>query len=233
MESGKVGGYPCIFITTPPESLFCHLCNLVARDPQLSVCYGTNFCRECLAERTSEEGPCPACNDSDVILTTFPNKMSDREIKKLIVLCLNNEQGCGWKNELAKLGDHMIICEMRDVQCSLQCGATLRQSKLEKHLKNECPCRQTHCKYCYKTGEYHVIMGQHRDQCPKLPLNCPNDCGLTDIIRSEMEEHLKKCPLQKTICKYHNIGCKAMLTSEDQDEHDEACMKELTLPVDE
>ena len=41
-----------------------------------------------------------------------------------------------------------------------------------------------------------------------------------------MEEHLKKCPLQKTICKYHNIGCKAMLTSEDQDEHDEACMKE-------
>ena len=71
-----------------------------------------------------------------------------------------------------------------------------------------------------------MIMGQHRDQCRKLPLSCPNDCGLTDIIRSEMEEHLKKCPLQKTICKYHNIGCKAMLTSEDQDEHDEACMKE-------
>ena len=71
-----------------------------------------------------------------------------------------------------------------------------------------------------------MIMGQHRDQCPKLPLNCPNDCGLTDIMRSEMDEHLKKCPLQKTICKYHNIGCKAMLTGEDQDEHDEACMKE-------
>ena len=69
-------------------------------------------------------------------------------------------------------------------------------------------------------------MGQHRDQCPKLPLSCPNDCGLTDIIRSEMNEHLKKCPMQKTPCTYHNIGCKAMLASQDQDEHEEACMKE-------
>ena len=28
------------------------------------------------------------------------------------------------------------------------------------------------------------------------------------------------------VAKYHNIGCKVMLRSEDEDEHDEACMKE-------
>ena len=224
VEQGS--GYYYKFVSAPPAALFCYLCQLVARDPQLSVCCGTNFCKRCLEKRTSPEGGCPACNDTDVALTAFPNKMSDREIKKLVVFCLNNEKGCGWTDELAKLEDHVAVCEMQNVECSLSCGATLKRLKLYDHLKNECPCRQTICEHCYMTGEHHVIVGQHRDQCPKLPLSCPNDCGLTDIIRSEMDEHLKKCPLQKTICKYHNIGCKAMLTGEDQDEHDEACMKQ-------
>ena len=228
-ESSKVeqgGGYFYKFASTPSAALFCYLCKLVARDPQLSVCCGTNFCKRCLEKRTSQECGCPACNDTDVALTAFPNKMSDREIKKLIVFCLKVEEGCSWTDELGKLEDHVAICEMHDVECPLKCETTLKRANLDNHCKDECPCRQTSCEHCYTTGEHHVIMGQHRDQCPKLPLNCPNDCGLTDIIRSEMEEHLKKCPLQKTICKYHNIGCKAMLTSEDQDEHDEACMKE-------
>ena len=162
----------------------------------------------------------------DVALTTFPNKMSDREIKKLIVLCHNNEEGCGWRDELAKLEDHLTICEMQDVKCVLKCGVVLKQLRLDDHLKNECPCRQTICEHCHVSGMHHVITGLHRDQCPKLPLSCPNDCGLTDIMRSEMDDHLKKCPLQKTVCMYHNIGCKAMVTSEDQDTHDEACMNE-------
>ena len=230
MASSKMklgGGYAYKFAKTPPKALLCCLCQLVARDPQLSVCCGTNFCKGCLERREGEEDGrgCPACNHTDVV-TAFPNKLSDREIKKLTVLCLNNEEGCDWKDELAKLEDHVANCEMQDVQCSLKCGATLKQPKSGNHLKNECPCRQTSCEYCWVSGEHHVIMEQHRDQCPKLPLSCPNDCGLTDIIRSEMDGHLKTCPLQKTICKYHNVGCKAMLTGEDQDEHDEACMKE-------
>ena len=90
------GSYSYTFITTPPESLLCYLCQLVARDPELSVCCGTNFCKQCLKKRTNQESGCPVCKDIDV-LTAFPNKMSDREIKKLIVLCVNNGQGCGWK----------------------------------------------------------------------------------------------------------------------------------------
>ena len=219
-------GYTYTFVVTPPKELYCHLCELIARDPHLSVCCGTNFCKQCLEKRRSEEGRCPVCNDADVALTTFPNKMSDRQIKKLIVLCVYNIEGCGWKGELAKLEDHVATCEIQDVECPLECGVAVKQQKLDDHVKNECPCRQTSCEYCWVSGEHHVIMGQHRDQCPKLPLSCPNDCGLTDIIRSQMDEHLKKCPLQKTVCKYHNIGCKAMLTGEHQDEHDEACMKE-------
>ena len=220
------GGYSYNFSTTPPATLFCHLCQLVARDPQLSICCGTNFCKQCLETRTSKESGCPVCNDADVVLTTYPNKMSDREIKQLVVLCPNDEEGCEWRDELGKLEDHVTTCEMQDVECPQKCGATMKRPKLDSHQKNECPCRQTKCTYCHVFGTYHLIMGEHRSVCLKVPLSCPNECGLTDVIRSEMNEHLKKCPLQKNICKYHHIGCKAMLRSEDEDEHDEACIKE-------
>ena len=226
MASIMRGGYSYNFSATPSATLFCRLCQLVACDPQLSICCGTNFCKQCLEKRTSEDGGCPVCNDADVALTTYPNKMSDREIKKLIVLCPNYEEGCEWRDELSKVEDHVTACEMQDVECSQKCGATIKQPKLDNHLKNECPCRQTNCMYCHVNGTYHVIVGEHMSVCLKVPLSCPNECGLTDVIRSEMNEHLKKCPLQKDICKYHDIGCKAMLRGEDVDEHDEACMKE-------
>ena len=219
-------GYAYKFSTTPPEYLFCPLCQLVARDPQLSVCCGTNFCKRCLETRAEERGACPVCKETHIALTVFPNKMSDREIKKLVVLCLNEEAGCGWRNELEKVEDHLTTCEMHYVECSQKCGATMKRQKLDDHLENECPHRPATCEYCYMTGEYHVIMGKHMDQCPKVPLCCPNECGVTDITRSEMDEHLKRCPLQKTICKYSDIGCKAMLTGQDEDEHDTTCMKE-------
>ena len=143
-------GYTYSFVVTPPKELFCHLCDLIARDPQLSVCCGTNFCKQCLEKgRTpaAEQGRCPVCNDTDVALTTFPNKMSDRQIKKLIVLCVNNKEGCGWKDELAKLEDHVATCEVQDVECPLKCGVTVKRQNLDDHIKNNnCPCRQTICK---------------------------------------------------------------------------------------
>ena len=225
------GGYAYKFATTPPEYLFCLLCRLVARDLQLSVCCGTNFCRRCLETRAKEKSGCPACKETDIALTAFPNKLSDREIKKLVVLCHNEEAGCDWRDELDKLEDHLTTCELHYVECSQKCGATLKRQKLNDHLKNECPARPMICVHCYMTGEYHVIIGQHRNQCPKLPLCCPNECGATNITRSEMSEHLKRCPLQKTICKYSNVGCKATMARQDQDEHDAACMKEHFLLI--
>ena len=226
MAEKQRGGYSYNFSATPAAALFCRLCQLIARDPQLSICCGTNFCKQCLERRASEDSGCPVCDDADVALTTYPNKMSDREIKKLIVLCPNSEEGCEWRDELSKVEDHVITCEMQDVECSQKCGATMKQSKLENHLKKECPCRQTNCMYCYVSGTYHVITGEHKSVCLKVPLSCPNECGLIDVMRGEMNEHLKKCPLQKSTCKYHNIGCKVMLRGEDVDEHDEAYMKE-------
>ena len=80
MGSSKMkpgGGYAYKVVSSPPRALFCHLCQLVARDPQLTVCCGTNFCKGCLENKASKEGDhdCPACNHTDAV-TAFPNKLS-------------------------------------------------------------------------------------------------------------------------------------------------------------
>ena len=219
------GGYPCKFVITPPGGLLCQICQLVARDPQLSVCCGNNFCKTCLDEINSDEG-CPTCDDKDCIFTAFPNKLSDREIKKLVVCCTNSEKGCGWSDELVNLEDHVSICEFEEIECHQKCGMMIERPKMDDHLKNECPCRQVACEYCNMSGKHHVIIGQHREQCPKLPLSCPNECGLENIYKNELKDHLRKCPLQKVHCKYRSIGCEAKIVTGGQDEHDEACMKE-------
>ena len=72
------------FVTTPPVALICPLCQLVVRDPQLSCCCGTNFCKQCVDKTTNEKNGCPACNNTDIVFASFPNKMSEREVKKLI-----------------------------------------------------------------------------------------------------------------------------------------------------
>lgn len=224
-QETQEGGYACKFVITPPGALLCQICQLVARDPQLSVCCGNNFCKGCLVKINSEEG-CPACDDHDCFFTTFPNKLSDREIKKLLIWCTNNEKGCGWRDELTNLDDHRNICEFEDIECRRQCGMMVERQKMDDHLNSKCPYRQVKCEYCQLPGEHHFIVDQHMEQCPKLPLSCPNDCGLENIEKNELENHLRKCPMQKIHCKYHSIGCEARILNGGQDEHEESCMKE-------
>ena len=225
IKDKQSGGYDCKFFITPPGALLCQICQLVARDPQLSVCCGNNFCKTCLDTRDDEEG-CPSCIDSDCFFTTFPNKLSDREIKKLLIWCTKNEKGCVWRSELVNLEEHLNVCEFEDVECLQKCGLMIERVKMDDHLSNECPCRKVECEYCHVTGEYHMIVGQHREQCPKVPVSCPNECGLDCIGKDELQSHLRKCPQQKVHCKYHNIGCEARILNGSQDEHDDACMKE-------
>ena len=109
------GGYACKFVITPPGALLCQICQLVAHDPQLSVCCGNNFCKTCLDKANTDEG-CPTCDDKECFFTTFPNKLSDREIKKLLIWCKNNEKGCGWRDELVNLEDHLSTCEFEEIE---------------------------------------------------------------------------------------------------------------------
>jgi len=87
-----IGGYENEFVDAPPDALVCILCIHTCHNPYLSVCCGHNFCKSCLDKVRRDTTKCPFCRNEE--FTTFPNKLSDREIKSLHVMYTNKERGC-------------------------------------------------------------------------------------------------------------------------------------------
>ena len=226
------GGYDYDLVSQPPDRLICKVCHLPSRDPYLSVCCGHVFCKSCLDKvknTTAITNACPVCRDKK--FETFPQKEANREIKSLHIYCTNKAKGCKWQGELNDINNHLensrCGCQFEEVKCSNECGKMIQRRYLTSHVKTKCPCRKINCQYCHHTGEYQFIKGQHKEECPKLPLPCPNECEVRSVPREDMEAHRKECPLEMIKCEYYNVGCKRVkLARKDLEEHDNEKLKE-------
>ena len=237
--SDSRGGYDYHYVDSPPERLVCMLCGIPCRDSFLSVCCGHNFCKCCMdgfkevtAIPLTVMSSCPVCRNEEFV--TFPNKQADREIRSLRVMCTNKERGCEWQGELNDINNHLGNsdgCLFEDVKCSNECGKMLQRQYLTSHVETECPCRKVDCQYCYITGEHHLIQGEHKEQCLKLPLPCPNKCEVGSVPREDMEAHRKECPLEIIQCDYHSIGCTVKVNRATKRKHDEEKVGEHLLMI--
>ena len=232
------GGYDYEFVDTPADTLICKICHCPSKEPHLSACCGHTFCKSCLeAARSSRyvDNTCPMCRDEEFI--TMPNKQADRIIRSLLVYCSNKNKGCEWRGELNDIVGHLSNsdgCPFYDVKCPNDCGAVHQRQYLSSHVETECPRRKVCCQYCHDTGEHQFIEGQHKKDCPKLPLPCPNGCRVDNIPRVEIREHINICPLHLIQCKYHIIGCKITMARKDEKEHNkEMIEKHLSLSITE
>ncbi|XP_065901619.1 TNF receptor-associated factor 4-like [Dysidea avara] len=238
-ETSEVpSGFDYQYVDSPPERLVCVLCGFPCRDPFLSVCCGHNFCRSCVdgckevAAAISVMSTCPVCRDEDFV--TFPNKQADREIKSLHMMCTNKGRGCEWQGELNDINNHLGNsdgCQFEDVKCSNECGKILQRQYLISHLETECPYRKVDCQYCHTTGEHQFIEREHKQQCPKLPLPCPNKCEVGSVAREDMEAHRKECPLEMVQCDYHSVGCTVKVNRVTKRKHDEEKVGEHLLMI--
>ena len=199
-----IGGYDCCFTDTPHDRFTCQICHLPSRVPYLSVCCGHLFCKSCLDNIKNTSAityACPICRDTEFV--TFPNKQAEREIKGLHVYCTNKEKGCEWQGELNHINNHLGNsdgCQFEEVKCSNECGKMIERRYLTSHVETKCPCRKVNCQYCHDTGEHQFIEGQHKEECPKLPLSCPNKCEVGSVPREDMEAHRKECKLEIVKC---------------------------------
>ena len=225
------GGYDYDIVSKPPDRLICKICHLPSRDPYLSVCCGHVFCKSCLdtvKKATAITNACPVCRDEEFV--TFPNKAVDREVKELHIYCTNKEKGCEWQGELNYINNHLGNsdgCQFEEVKCSNECGKMIQRQFLTSHVETECPRRKVNCQYCHDTGEHQLIEGQHKEECPKLLLPCPNNCEVGSVLREDMEAHRKECPLEMIECEYYSVGCKRVkLARKDLEEHDNEKMKD-------
>ena len=199
----NTAGYEYDLVDPLPDRLLCKICHLPSRDPYLSVCCGHLFCRSCL-ENVAVSAisiVCPICRCEDFV--AFPNKAVDRDIKSLPVHCTNRVIGCEWQGELNDIKSHLKNndgCHFELVNCSNDCGKMVQRRYLTSHVKITCQRRKVNCQYCRRSGEHHIIEGEHKNRCPKFPLPCPNKCEVGTVPREGMKKHREKCQLEIINC---------------------------------
>ena len=226
----NIGGYSYDFICTLHDRFVCKICHFPSRDSYLSVCCGHGFCKSCLDNLKKTAAityTCPVCRDEEFV--TFPNKQADREIKSLHIYCTNKEEGCEWQGALNSICSHLGNsdgCQFEALKCSNECGKMIQRQYFTCHVETECPRRKIDCLYCHDTGEHQFIEGQHKEECPKLPLPCPNQCEIGSIPREDMEAHRKECPLEMIQCEYHDVGCEVKVARQDQMKHNQELMED-------
>ena len=116
---------------------------------------------------------------------------------------------------------HRAECLLEVVNCSNNCGEKLERWYLSTHIETKCPHRKVNCQYCYDPIEYQFIENQHKEECSKLPLPCPNKCMVVTVPREDMEAHRKECPLEMIQCEYHSVGCDTRMLRMNKQVHEE------------
>ena len=222
------GGYDYQFVDTPLDRVVCVICHLPSRDPHMTECCGHVFCKSCLDNAKAKQyAACSMCKDEH--FNTFCNKQINREVKDLHIYCTNKEKGCEWEGEIRDISNHLGNtdgCQFEEMECPNDCKELIQRQLLVNHTKSECPHREVECQYCRDKVKLLFADGAHLEECPKLPLPCPNSCEKIEmILREDMEAHRKECPLEIIHCEYHNIGCDIRMPRKRQREHKEQNME--------
>ena len=226
------GGYDYKFVKTPFDDLICTVCFLPSKEPHLSVCCGHTFCKSCLEGSKKFSNICLMCRSEE--FTAIFNKQADRAIQSLHVFCINKKQGCEWQGEVNDINDHLGNCLFQVIHCPNDCRESLQRQYLTNHVETECPRRTVSCQYCNDVGEYQFVEGQHKEECPKFPVQCPNECEIESIHRDEVEEHREVCPLEMIQCDYHVVDCEVKMARKDMNTHKQEKMEvHLSLSINE
>nr|XP_055112765.1 TNF receptor-associated factor 4 isoform X1 [Symphalangus syndactylus] len=114
--------------------------------------------------------------------------------------------GCDFSGEAYE--SHEGMCPQESVYCENKCGARMMRRLLAQHATSECPKRTQPCTYCTKEFVFDTIQS-HQYQCPRLPVSCPNQCGVGTVAREDLPGHLKdSCNTALVLCPFKDSGCK-------------------------
>ena len=210
------GGYDCSFLEEPPDDVICLICTTAARTPQQMDCCGKLYCLSCLTESRQYSNKCPNCRKDG---RSFPDRRSERQIKALKVSCQNN--GCEWKGQLREIDNHGDKCEFMIVGCPNECQMKIQRRQVQTHLQSKCPKRLFTCPHCKEAGIYTDITTTHLRKCPGVKIQCPHSCGVQNIRRKKLPEHLSNCPNEVIPCNWSEIGCTTRLPRKTMKNHEQ------------
>jgi len=188
---------------------------------------GTNLQRRYMTDHAADKCVCRKV-DCQYCHITGEHQFIEGEHKeqcpKFPIACSNKCQADNILRE--NIDEHKKMCPLEKVTCPNDCGISLQQQYLTSHVEDECVHRKVDCQYCHLAGEHQFIEGEHKEQCPKFPIDCPNKCDVGCVPRDDVEEHMLKCPLELIRCEYHVVGCEEKMARKDQKKHNKEKMED-------
>ncbi|XP_054440748.1 TNF receptor-associated factor 2 [Pteronotus mesoamericanus] len=213
------------------DKYLCSACKNVLRRPFQAQC-GHRYCSFCLSSILSS-GPqnCAACVHEGIYeegvsilesTSAFPDNAARREVESLPAVCPS--EGCTWKGTLKEYEScHEGHCPFLLTECPA-CRGQVRLGERERHAEQECPGRSPRCRHC-RAPCGGAGAKAHQEVCPKLPLAC-DGCGKKRIPREKFQDHVKTCGKCLVPCRFHDVGCPAMVEGEKQQEHEGQWLRE-------
>ena len=214
-----------LFDDDPPNKCICHICKLVAHDPQQVTCCSNIYCKTCLQQLKDKgsEFNCPTCR-KPLTGNYFKDGRAEREIKSLRVYCSNTDSGCQWVGTINDIEAHLNSCPYQLMHCTNECGEDVRRSELGEHLTENCPKRLVNCQYCQEEVPYQLETGSsHLDECP---VKCSNEECSKKIPRRLLASHNETCPKAIITCEYNTVGCNKRMKREEKEEHNKESVQE-------
>lgn len=177
------------FIDSPDQDYYCPVSLSILLDPHQTTCCGHHISQEAAHSLVKDGKPCPMCKSLD--FATQEDKYFRRKVKGLKVTCHYKSLDCDWIGELGHLEHHLIAC----------------------------PKRPWKCPYCDFETTFDTGPNTHMSVCARYPEPCPNQCEVGTVPRSEIDGHLKSCPLQIVECDFAQAGCRIMIPRKDVTTH--------------
>lgn len=215
-----------IYVSPPPQSLFCPVCKNILQAPlETSCAHRHTMCSRCLEQALEDKLECP------VDRTPMPGGLSDcRPACKLI---------------------SQVIDELETSCPNMRCGRILPRGNVEWHLREQCPFEQIKCpatlceqlvlrKDIVGTQCNHILnecehcsqeimanrMSDHLNECPELSHQC--QYCLLEYSAEDMSHHV--CSQEPIICGAAAFGCSATGTRESMTAHSQSCSVLMMVP---
>ena len=227
-EDLRQPGYRCTFVEPPPAGYVqskCPICDGILREPYLTNCCGTSFCRACIDTIQKDLKPCPISTCQNSAFTTMHDKRLEKILGELTVSCENHASGsggCEWKGVLGKMDAHLREeCKFVTVSCK-HSGCFFRELRRDISAHEEvCGHRPFRCEHCKEYESIFDNADEHWRACLKYPVQCPNKCSDTmSIERQLLQAHLDNdCPLTRIDCEFSYAGCNSKLSRKDLEDH--------------
>lgn len=202
----------------------CPLCTGVYFNPVVESC-GHVFCRDCICKWFKSTGSIKIC---PINKTEFDSNIEEKVIRPLMLvqdilekLELKCKNKCEWTGKLKDLFKHIDTeCRNATINCvyaSEGCEEKFLRSEREKH-EGVCEFKPIPCVHCSSQIPLNR-MSNHVEVCPKVRVDCPQNCNYI-VERGEVEEHVKKtCENSMVDCIFHKLGCEEKSKRKDITEH--------------